>query len=92
MGRVLTDADGNVERVVEWADANAEEREVALCNAGVICAPASQLFGWLRAIRNDNAKGEYYLTDAVGLAREAGAGRACRPGARGRAAGHQQPP
>jgi bifunctional UDP-N-acetylglucosamine pyrophosphorylase/glucosamine-1-phosphate N-acetyltransferase len=71
-GRVLTDADGNVARVVEWADANAEERAVALCNAGVICAPALKLFGWLRAIRNDNAKGEYYLTDAVALAREAG--------------------
>ena len=56
-GRVLNNAAGEVERVVEWADATAEEREVSLCNAGVICAPASSLFAWLRAIRNDNAKG-----------------------------------
>ncbi len=71
-GRVLTNAAGEVERVVEWADATAEERAVSLCNAGVICAPASSLFAWLRAIRNDNAKGEYYLTDIVALARQAG--------------------
>jgi bifunctional UDP-N-acetylglucosamine pyrophosphorylase/glucosamine-1-phosphate N-acetyltransferase len=71
-GRVLTNGDGSVERVVEWADADATERQVELCNAGVICAPAAQLFPWLRAIRNDNAKGEYYLTDAVALARAAG--------------------
>ncbi|MGX9963898.1 bifunctional UDP-N-acetylglucosamine diphosphorylase/glucosamine-1-phosphate N-acetyltransferase GlmU [Roseomonas sp. F4] len=71
-GRVLTDANGDVARVVEWADASPAEREVGLCNAGVICAPAAKLFGWLRAIRNDNAKGEYYLTDAVALARQDG--------------------
>ncbi|NKE46731.1 bifunctional UDP-N-acetylglucosamine diphosphorylase/glucosamine-1-phosphate N-acetyltransferase GlmU [Roseomonas frigidaquae] len=71
-GRVLTNAAGEVERVVEWADATAEERAVGLCNAGVICAPAADLFGWLRAIRNENAKGEYYLTDIVALARQAG--------------------
>ncbi|MDO9498594.1 bifunctional UDP-N-acetylglucosamine diphosphorylase/glucosamine-1-phosphate N-acetyltransferase GlmU [Falsiroseomonas sp.] len=71
-GRVLTNAAGEVERVVEWADATAEERAVGLCNAGVICAPAASLFRWLRAIRNDNAKGEYYLTDIVALARQAG--------------------
>ncbi|MGK7869175.1 bifunctional UDP-N-acetylglucosamine diphosphorylase/glucosamine-1-phosphate N-acetyltransferase GlmU [Falsiroseomonas sp. E2-1-a20] len=71
-GRVLTDGDGNVERVVEWADADAAERQAGLCNAGVLCAPASHLFTWLRAIGNDNSKGEYYLTDVVALARAAG--------------------
>ncbi|WP_439595950.1 bifunctional UDP-N-acetylglucosamine diphosphorylase/glucosamine-1-phosphate N-acetyltransferase GlmU [Falsiroseomonas sp.] len=71
-GRVLTNSAGEVERVVEWADASPEERAVGLCNAGVICAPATELFGWLRAVRNDNAKGEYYLPDVVGLARQAG--------------------
>lgn len=71
-GRVLTNAAGEVERVVEWADATPDEREVTLCNAGVICAPAASLFGWLRAIRNENAKGEYYLTDIVALARQSG--------------------
>jgi bifunctional UDP-N-acetylglucosamine pyrophosphorylase/glucosamine-1-phosphate N-acetyltransferase len=41
---------------------------LTLCNAGVVCAPARDLFRWLRAVRNDNAKGEYYLTDIVALA------------------------
>ncbi len=67
-GRVLTDAAGHVRRIVEWADATAEERAVTLCNAGVVCAPAADLFRWLRQVRNDNAKGEYYLTDIVALA------------------------
>jgi bifunctional UDP-N-acetylglucosamine pyrophosphorylase/glucosamine-1-phosphate N-acetyltransferase len=71
-GRVVTDADGNVERVVEWADADAAERGVGLCNAGVICADGARLFGWLGALRNDNAKGEFYLTDTVALARQDG--------------------
>lgn len=67
-GRVLTDASGAVRRVVEWADATPEERGVGLCNAGVVCAPAPDLLRWLGAVRNDNAKGEYYLTDVVALA------------------------
>jgi bifunctional UDP-N-acetylglucosamine pyrophosphorylase/glucosamine-1-phosphate N-acetyltransferase len=70
-GRVIG-ADGLVERVVEWADATAAEREVGLCNAGVFCAPAVRMAAWLRAVRNDNAKGEFYLTDVVALARADG--------------------
>ncbi len=71
-GRVITNATGDVERIVEWADATEAERAVGLCNAGVICAPAASLFRWLRAVRNDNAKGEYYLTDVIALARQEG--------------------
>ncbi|MBR0671887.1 bifunctional UDP-N-acetylglucosamine diphosphorylase/glucosamine-1-phosphate N-acetyltransferase GlmU [Neoroseomonas soli] len=71
-GRVITAPDGGVERVVEWADANEAERAVGLCNAGVVCAPSADLFRWLAAVRNDNAKGEYYLTDVVALARAEG--------------------
>jgi bifunctional UDP-N-acetylglucosamine pyrophosphorylase/glucosamine-1-phosphate N-acetyltransferase len=71
-GRVITNAAGDVERIVEWADATEAERAVGLCNAGVVCAPAADLFAWLRAVRNDNAKGEYYLTDVVALAAAAG--------------------
>jgi bifunctional UDP-N-acetylglucosamine pyrophosphorylase/glucosamine-1-phosphate N-acetyltransferase len=67
-GRVITDAGGEVRRVVEWADADAAERDIGLCNAGVVCAPAAELFRWLDAVRPDNAKAEYYLTDIVGLA------------------------
>lgn len=72
-GRVLTDETGAVTRVIEWADATEAERAVGLCNAGVVCAPAANLFRWLRAVRADNAKGEYYLTDAVALAAAEGA-------------------
>jgi bifunctional UDP-N-acetylglucosamine pyrophosphorylase/glucosamine-1-phosphate N-acetyltransferase len=67
-GRVLTDEAGAVTRVVEWADAGPEERAVTLCNAGVVCARAADLFRWLGMVGNDNAKGEYYLTDIVALA------------------------
>ncbi|SDB52992.1 bifunctional UDP-N-acetylglucosamine diphosphorylase/glucosamine-1-phosphate N-acetyltransferase GlmU [Belnapia rosea] len=66
-GRVVTDAEGDVLRVVEWADAGEAERAIGLCNAGVVCAPAADLFRWLAAVRAENAKGEYYLPDVVGL-------------------------
>ncbi|MDI3306687.1 MAG: bifunctional UDP-N-acetylglucosamine diphosphorylase/glucosamine-1-phosphate N-acetyltransferase GlmU [Acetobacteraceae bacterium] len=71
-GRVVRDAAGDVARIVEWADASEAERAIPLCNAGVVCAPATDLFRWLREVRNDNAKGEYYLTDIVALARAEG--------------------
>jgi bifunctional UDP-N-acetylglucosamine pyrophosphorylase/glucosamine-1-phosphate N-acetyltransferase len=67
-GRVVT-ADGYVERIVEWADADDAERAIGLCNAGVLCAAASDMARWLRAVRNDNTKAEYYLTDTVALVR-----------------------
>ena len=70
-GRVIT-RDGFVERIVEWADASEDERAVDLCNAGVLCASAGDMTRWLRAVRADNAKGEYYLTDTVALARADG--------------------
>ncbi len=63
---------GLVERIVEYADASPCERKETLCNAGVLCGGASDMRGWLQAVRNDNAKGEYYLTDVVALARADG--------------------
>lgn len=72
-GRVVTNAAGEVQRIVEWADANAAERDIGLCNAGVIRAAAGRLFPWLDAVRADNAAGEFYLTDVVALAAAAGA-------------------
>ena len=71
-GRVIAN-DGIVERIVEYADATDAERAIGLCNAGVLCAHVADMTAWLYAIRNDNAKGEYYLTDAVALARTGGA-------------------
>jgi bifunctional UDP-N-acetylglucosamine pyrophosphorylase/glucosamine-1-phosphate N-acetyltransferase len=70
-GRVITQGD-TVERIVEWADATEAERAVGLCNAGVICAAAADLQRWLRAVRNDNSKAEYYLTDVVAIAHAEG--------------------
>ena len=59
----------SLERIVEFKDASEAERAISLCNSGVICADASLLFDLVRAVGNDNASGEYYLTDIVGLAR-----------------------
>lgn len=66
-GRVVT-RDGRVERIVEWADATADERAIRLCNAGVLCADAADFRRWLNEVGNDNAQGEYYLGDVVARA------------------------
>jgi bifunctional UDP-N-acetylglucosamine pyrophosphorylase/glucosamine-1-phosphate N-acetyltransferase len=71
-GRLILDADGDLARIVEAKDANAEERAIDRCNAGVMLARADLLFELLARVGNDNAKGEYYLTDVVALARRAG--------------------
>ena len=68
-GRVIRDTDGDVDRIVEWAEATAAERSETLCNAGVVCAQAADLFGWLDRVGNANSKKEYYLTDIVAIAR-----------------------
>jgi bifunctional UDP-N-acetylglucosamine pyrophosphorylase/glucosamine-1-phosphate N-acetyltransferase len=70
-GRVIA-RHGLVEQIVEWADASEDVRAVDLCNAGVLCADAADMRRWLAAVRPDNAKGEYYLTDVVALAVEDG--------------------
>jgi bifunctional UDP-N-acetylglucosamine pyrophosphorylase/glucosamine-1-phosphate N-acetyltransferase len=64
-GRILRGADGHVMRIVEAADASDEVRAVRTCNAGMYLAGRADLFRWLSRIRNDNAKGEYYLTDII---------------------------
>ena len=71
-GRVIVGADGLVSRIVEAADASPTEHLVNLCNAGVLCGAAPEMLRWLRDVRNDNAKQEYYLTDVVALARTDG--------------------
>ena len=67
-GRLIRDADGGLARIVEAADATEAERAVTLCNAGVMAFDLAPARGWLSELSNDNAKGEYYLTDLVGLA------------------------
>lgn len=71
-GRIVTGPDGDVERIVEWRDACEGERAITLCNSGALLADAATLFELLGRVGNDNAKGEYYLTDVVALARDAG--------------------
>jgi bifunctional UDP-N-acetylglucosamine pyrophosphorylase/glucosamine-1-phosphate N-acetyltransferase len=72
-GRLLIDADGGLEAIVEHKEANADQLKVTTCNSGVMAAPARLLFDLLAEVGCDNAKGEYYLTDVVGLARARGA-------------------
>ena len=71
-GRIVRNAEGDVEGIVEEKDATAEQREIHEINSGILAFDAEFLVDALPRVGNDNAKGEYYLTDVVGLAREAG--------------------
>ncbi len=71
-GRIVRDGDGEVVAIVEEKDATPDQREITEINSGILAFDADFLAEALPRIGNDNAKGEYYLTDAVGLAREAG--------------------
>ncbi|WP_137392115.1 bifunctional UDP-N-acetylglucosamine diphosphorylase/glucosamine-1-phosphate N-acetyltransferase GlmU [Rhodoligotrophos defluvii] len=71
-GRILRDAQGQVVAIREENDASPEEKAVTFCNSGVMAFNAEALRELLPLIGNDNAKGEYYLTDAVALAVERG--------------------
>ncbi|EGD04095.1 glucosamine-1-phosphate N-acetyltransferase / UDP-N-acetylglucosamine pyrophosphorylase [Burkholderia sp. TJI49] len=71
-GRIVRDAAGFVTRIVEQKDASPDELKIAEINTGIIVTPTAQLSMWLRALKNENAQGEYYLTDVVELAIEAG--------------------
>ncbi len=71
-GRLITDGDGGLVKIVEEKDASDAERRVTLCNSGILCADKAVLFSLLSMVRNDNAKKEYYLTDVIGLARSSG--------------------
>ena len=70
-GRLIV-RDGVLEKIVESKDANATEKTIDFCNSGIMCLDGGLIGGLLGAIRNDNVKREFYLTDAVGLARAAG--------------------
>jgi bifunctional UDP-N-acetylglucosamine pyrophosphorylase / glucosamine-1-phosphate N-acetyltransferase len=70
-GRLVM-AGGQLDRIVEFRDANPAERAIDLCNSGVVCADAGVLFDLIAAVGNDNAAGEYYLTDIVAIARARG--------------------
>lgn len=67
-GRIIRGEDGSVQRIVEHKDANEAERAVKEVNTGILVAPTARLKDWLTRITNDNAQGEYYLTDIIALA------------------------
>ncbi|HUL57423.1 MAG TPA: NTP transferase domain-containing protein, partial [Usitatibacter sp.] len=67
-GRIVRDAGGRVVRITEEKDATAEVRAIREVNTGILAAPRAKLQAWLGRLGNDNAQGEYYLTDIVALA------------------------
>lgn len=67
-GRVITDANGRVEKVVEEKDATPEEKQIRTVNAGVYCLRWDVIAPFLEALSSDNAQGELYLTDVVAMA------------------------
>ena len=67
-GRILRDGAGKVTRIVEEKDATADERRVQEVNTGILAAPVARLRQWLGNLKNDNAQGEYYLTDIIAMA------------------------
>ena len=72
-GRLLTDSTGSLTAIREEKDATPEERRVTLCNSGVMAFNLADTLGVLTRIGNANAKSEYYLTDAIEIARADGA-------------------
>jgi len=68
LGRVVSAADGAFERIVEARDASPEELAKQTANAGLYAFPAPEVFALLGRVGSDNAQGEFYLTDAPGLA------------------------
>ena len=67
-GRIVRDATGAVERIVEQKDANADELSIQEVNTGIMVFPGDKLTGWLNGLSNNNAQGEYYLTDLLAMA------------------------
>ena len=67
-GRIVRNGAGQVQRIVEEKDATPEERSLHEINTGILAVSAAQLRGWVSQLTNDNAQGEYYLTDVIALA------------------------
>ena len=71
-GRIVRNAAGQVVRIVEQKDASAEERSIREINTGIMAMPTARLGEWLSRLSSNNAQNEYYLTDIVGMAVDAG--------------------
>lgn len=66
-GRIVREQ-GRVVRIVEQKDASPEEKLITEANTGILCVPNALLHAWLPQLKNNNAQGEYYLTDLIGMA------------------------
>ncbi|MEI6113433.1 MAG: bifunctional UDP-N-acetylglucosamine diphosphorylase/glucosamine-1-phosphate N-acetyltransferase GlmU [Burkholderiales bacterium] len=81
-GRIVRDADGKVCAIVEHKDATEAQRAIREVNTGIIAAPTTALKAWLNRLTSNNAQGEYYLTDIIGMAVADGLGaEVAHPGA-----------
>jgi bifunctional UDP-N-acetylglucosamine pyrophosphorylase/glucosamine-1-phosphate N-acetyltransferase len=67
-GRIVRDASGSVVKIVEQKDANLAEQAITEGNTGILAVNGGRLKAWLKRLDNNNAQGEYYLTDIIGLA------------------------
>lgn len=71
-GRLVTNAAGGLDAIVEFADADEKTRAIGVCNSGVMVFDGTELASLIGAITDNNAKGEYYLTDVVEIANARG--------------------
>lgn len=71
-GRIVRDEGGVFDRIVEQKDANDEQKQIKEINSGIYCFNTKKLFSALTRVKNNNAQGEYYLTDVPALLREEG--------------------
>ncbi len=71
-GRIIRDAAGDVQEIVEQKDCTPQQAAVTECNSGFYCFDIETLFAALEQVSTNNAQGEYYLTDVLGIARAAG--------------------
>lgn len=67
-GRIVRDADGKVTAIVEHKDASEAQRAITEGNTGILAVPANRLADWMSRLSNNNAQGEYYLTDVIEMA------------------------
>ncbi|WOC79850.1 bifunctional UDP-N-acetylglucosamine diphosphorylase/glucosamine-1-phosphate N-acetyltransferase GlmU [Stutzerimonas frequens] len=67
-GRIVRDAHGEVQAIVEHKDASAEQKAIREGNTGILAVPGSRIGEWLGRLSNSNAQGEYYLTDVIAMA------------------------
>ncbi|MDA9911380.1 bifunctional UDP-N-acetylglucosamine diphosphorylase/glucosamine-1-phosphate N-acetyltransferase GlmU [Amylibacter sp.] len=68
-GRLIISPDGSLEEIVEYKDANTDQRKISFCNSGVICTDSKLLFNLIAEVENNNVNNEFYLTDIVKLAK-----------------------